>query len=282
MIRNKEVVAFTPYGRELTVSILYEYIKREQERGIIDRWMLWINTDKEQYSDREYAVKLAAKHKWIELYDCPRRPPLVPKQLNTGAYYRFCNNPDAMYVRFDDDIVYIEENAVERLVINRIETDSALINFPIMINNAIASYFLQSLGKIPREWGLVGMYCMDQVGWADALFAEKLHNMVLDKIEGGTIDSMFLHHNVQLPLSMQYSVSCFAAPGDIYAAVGGDLGNMEEENWHTVKRPREVDAPNLIVANSLVSHFSFYTQRNYLLHETGILERYKTLSKELA
>jgi hypothetical protein len=162
------------------------------------------------------------------------------------------------------------------------ETDSGLINFPVMINNAIASYFLQSLGKIPREWGLVGMYCMDGVGWADPYFAEKLHSQTLDQIESGTIDQMFLHHNIQLPLSMQYSVSCFAAPGSIYTAedVGGDLGMMEEENWHTVKRPRELDAPNLIVANSLVSHFSFYTQRGYLL-ETNILDRYRKLAEEL-
>jgi hypothetical protein len=280
MINGKEVIAFTPYGRELTVSILYEYLKRDYERGIVDKWMLWMNTDKGQYLDREYAVSLAARNKWIELYDCPVYPPLIPKQLNTGTFYRFCDNPDAMYVRFDDDIVYIEENAIERLVINRIETDAGLVNFPVMINNAITSHFLQALGKIPKEWGLVGLYCMDANGWASPEFGEKLHTLALDKIEAKEQDHFFLHMNIQLPGPIQYSVSSFAAPGTIYQEVGGDLGFMEEENWHTVKRPQELSKPNIIVANSLVSHFSFYTQRGHLL-ETNILDRYRELSERL-
>lgn len=281
MINGRKVVAFTPYGREITVSLLVNYMLRDHERGIIDEWMLWINTDYGQQADVAYAESLAKKHKWIKLYDRPFHPPLQPKQMNTGTFYRFCDEPDTVYVRFDDDIVYVEPDAIERLVVNRLETDTALVNFPIIINNAISSYFLQSLGKIPREWGQAGMYCMDPVGWADPVFAEKLHNMTLDLIEADEVNTLFMHHNIQLPPSLQYSVSCFAAPGKIYTDIGGDLGRMEEENWHTVKRPSELGLSNIVVANSLVSHFSFYTQRDYLLDNTNILDRYFDIAEAL-
>lgn len=50
-VDGKRVVAFTPYGRELTVSLLKDYMIREHERGIVDEWWLLMNTDEDQVDD---------------------------------------------------------------------------------------------------------------------------------------------------------------------------------------------------------------------------------------
>ena len=124
MIEGNRVVAWTPFGRAETVSILFAYLWREHERGLVDEWWLCMNTDPGvQQSDVAYAYKLAARHGFIKLVDRPSDVPrLHPKQRNTGYFYRYMTDPQTVFLRFDDDIIYVEESAIERLVRHRLET----------------------------------------------------------------------------------------------------------------------------------------------------------------
>lgn len=284
MINNTRVVTWTPYGRAETVSILVKYMKRDFDAGLIDEYHLFMNTDENQDVDRAYAEKLAEQYDWIKLKPRPSDIEVLhPKQLNTGRYYRYAIEPNTVYVRFDDDIVYVHERALERLVQAELASPS-LVTFPIIWHNAICSYYLQTMGKIPRSFGVVGApYCMDPVGWADQNFAENIHYLLLDHIEEGTVDGLFLHHDIQLPVGLQFSVSCFAAHSDIYRAMTppGHLDFHEEENWHTVQRPYATGRANTITGNSLVAHLSFFPHSWYIRNETNILERYRELANNL-
>jgi hypothetical protein len=280
MIDGTTVVAFTPWGRENTASILFEYMKRDKDRGILDEWWLCENTDEDQESDRAYAKKLADENDWIKVVELdPSIERLKPKQQNTKRFYKFMTDSNTVYLRFDDDIVYVHEDAIERLVRARISKKAPFVIFPIIWNNAVCSYYLQQTEAMPSWWGVVkDPYCMDSVGWADPNFAIGIHNHLLDMIESGTVEDLFLHHDIQLPIGLQFSVSCFAQTGEEYAK-HGDIYS-EEESWHTMEMPYETGRPNMILSNSLVSHFSFYHQRNRLL-ETDILDRYRGLAKNL-
>lgn len=279
MIRNKKVVVFTPWGRELTASILYKYLARDKIAGVIDEWHLWINTDSNQESDRQYGYDLEKKHDWIKTFERPVGEVLFPKQMNTGRFYQYTQESDTIYVRMDDDIVWIEKNAIQRLVEQRIDNPFPFVVFPIIWNNAVCSYYLQQGQQMPSWWGFVGNHCMDPVGWADAHFAENIHNHLLKMIKTEQVDKLFMHHSIQLAVGQQFSVSCFAQFGSEYKKVEGQLGG-EEEGWHTINKPYELQRPNIIVPNSLISHFSFYHQRDYLLSETNILDKYRELAND--
>lgn len=281
MIDGKRVVVFTPWGRELTASILFKYLKRDYDAGIIDEWMLCENTDPDQQSDRDYSKKLEAEHDWINVYYLDdSQPRLHPKQMNTGRFYEQMQDEDAVYVRMDDDIVWVEPHAIERLVKYRIQNTHPFVAFPIIWNNAVCSYYLQQGEQMPSWWGIVGNYCMDPTGWRDARFAENIHRHLLTGIEDGWVDQLFLHTTIQLPVGLQFSVSSFAQFGGEYKKVNGILGG-EEEAWHSIEQPYAQGRPNVIVPNSLISHFSFYHQRNYLLENTNILDRYRELSESV-
>lgn len=276
-VKDKRVVVFTPYGRELTVSILYKYLLREHERGIVDEWWLLMNTDDDQESDVTYAIGLSKKHSWIKLVERPLNPPLHPKQMNTGTFYRFMTDPDTVFVRFDDDIVYVEPNAIERLVSSRIVKSHPFVVFPIIWNNAICSYYSQQMGIIPQEYGIVATdHCMEPMAWANPDFARHIHYHLINAINNNAVEELFLHHDIQLPLAQQFSVSCFAQNGSEYAETPV---NGEEESWHTIEMPYATGRNNLIVANSLVSHYSFYNQRPFLL-QTDILDWYERIADE--
>ncbi len=108
-------------------------------------------------------------------------------------------------------------------------------------------------------------------------FARHIHYHLIDKVVNDKVDELFLHHDIQLPLSQQFSVSCFAQAGAEYAKVK-DI-KSEEESWHTVEKPHETGRNNLILSNSLVSHFSFYHQREALL-QTDILQWYRKIADD--
>lgn len=292
-VDGRKVICFTPFGRELTVSILYKYMKRDHERGIVDEWQLWMNTDEEdqvvildgklqvvnaQVSDKEYGYKLAEENDWITVKERDWKPK-YPKQLNTGMFYRYATDPDAVYVRFDDDIVYVHDDAVENLVRSRMLNQDSFVVFPIIWNNAVVTHHLQQMGIVPKEWGEVESYCMDKNGWANAEFSVKMHELLLSAIEAGIVDKLYFHHDRQLALGQQFSVSCFAIDGNIYSAYS--LKEHEEEDWHTVYMPRRTGVYNKICSNSIVSHFSFFHQRKHLLENTDILDRYKELAEAL-
>jgi hypothetical protein len=285
VIDGKRVVAWTPFGRERTVSILVEYLRREHERGVVDEYWLCLNTDPEQVGDLRYAYTLEKRLPGlVRLLERPDGLPFrSPKQRNTGAFYRYMTDRDSVFVRLDDDIVYLEESAIERLVRAKLQMRPTLCCHALMWNNAITSWFLQQAGVIPFEYGRVlEPYCMDPVGWADGEFAVAIHRLLLERVEAGAAESMFLYQDMPLRLGQQFSVSAFASLGDDYAnlAEPGVLEPDEEEHWHTVHMPKVIGSPNIIVGDALVSHFTFMPQQRVVL-ATDVLDRYRALAGKL-
>lgn len=282
-VEGHRVVATTPYGRKNTVSILFEYMKRDHEAGILDEWELWMNTDPDQIEDVAYAHLLSDENDWITLKERPaHRDQNHVKQYNTRTFFEYNTDPNTIYVRFDDDIVYVHEDAIENLVKQQIHND-AFVSFPIIINNAVSSWHLQMQGVIPRDWGKLEPYCMDPIGWADGEFAEKLHLQMLANIEAGTPEKMFMYNDVQLPANLQFSVSCFAYSGqDLidHCDPPGYIEGMYDEHFFSVEMPQKLNRPNIIVGTSLVSHYTFFPQREHI-EGTHILDKYREVSQNL-
>lgn len=306
MIKDHKVIAWTPYGRQETVSILGQYLRREHERGIVDEWWLCLNTDPGQADDLRYAYLLAAAYPgWIKIKDRPAgRPRRTPKQRNTGYFYEYMTSPDTVYIRLDDDMIYVHEDAIERLATHRIEHPAGVASFPVMWNNSIISWYAQQAGVIPAPmsesplaatasrfeyvetyiWPRVGgPYCMDPVGWADGRFAVAIHRLLLDKAMNGNAADLFLYQDFPVSLGMQFSVSTFAALGSMYAALPdgpGVLVPYEEEHWHTVHQPSVLAEPNIIVGDALVSHYTFFPQRA-IVAASDVLKCYRELAEKV-
>lgn len=304
MYRDHKVVVWIPYGRELTVSVLLPYLLRDHKAGIIDDIWFCMNTDpgEEQEDDRKYAAKVARDHPEVTIKPCPGPDHIVKgmkpewaveyeevKQRNTGRFPIYMQDRHTVYIRFDDDIVWVHPNTVitmvDRVLDRRADTIAC---FSFIWNNAVSSYLAQQRGRIPITWGTVGrgaktseeVSAVDPVGWSDPYFAEKLHKMVLDHLEAGDEDGLLLPAELTIGPRQQSSVSCFAIHGDEYADLKGILTWDEEEHWLTMHRPGEVNKRNIICGMAQVAHFSFLFQRDYLL-KTDLLNRYRALSEKV-
>lgn len=297
MYRDKRVVAFTPYGRERTVSVLFSYMLRDRLSGVLDEWMLCMNTDPDQKSDVEYAKRLAADHDWINLYERPgpltdksvnlpgewRARYMEPKQLNTGRFFWYMQDPDAVFIRFDDDVVWSHPDTLRNLVDHKVgDCADNLGVFPIIWNNAVSSHILQQWRHPVIPGKKVGLSALDPVGWGDPRFAIELHGNLLEVLEDGREDSLLTDDLYVIDPPIQFSVSCFAVSGAEYARHKGVIPYHEEEHWLTQHEPGKTKRLNVVAGNAHVSHFSFFTQREWLLKKTDYLERYEALASEVA
>jgi len=261
-------VAFIPAGRKRVMSILLTNLRRFPE---LDEVQVWLNTHK-QPDDDEWLLSLPDQWDKIVLYeladDVERR---FPKQLNTGYFYAVTQEDDTLYFRFDDDIVFVDDDYFANMVRYRLENPAPPIVYGNIWNNAVCSYLHQQAGHIDRKHGVVERkFCMDPVGWQSGPFAKYIHGVLLDHIEAGTTRELFLPHD-PLP-EVRFSISNFCF-------LGARMRDMvpripDEEIWLAERYPLRVGQPNVICGDALVSHYSFFSQRSHL-DATNILDRYR-------
>lgn len=276
MHRGYKIVACIPAGRMAMLEPNLALLRTQQ--GFLDGVLLWVNTD--VHHDLV----------WMEAqrdgFVCPvplddREPPLKPKQLNTGRFYKYTTDPDTIYVRFDDDIVWQHPDALRNLVDFRIDHPEFFVVFANIWNNAVCSAIQWQRGTIQLPRGhRISKHCMDPVAWGDGRFAVNIHELLLDRIDAGTTEELFFPSEVLETVDgrpLRFSVGCFAWFGSTWAEFGGELDGYEEESWITGDYPETHDVKNAICGDALVAHYAFFKQRDALAG-TGILDRYRVIA----
>lgn len=314
MLSGKRIVVCVPYGRRRTVSILMNYLRRDQ--GIVDEVQLWMNTDASgQEEDVAWAHDQAAIYGgWLVLKELPTSIPLMPsvparpstpiarvapKQLNTAVFYEYAQEPRTLYFRFDDDIVYVHPRYFAEMVAFREAHPEHLLVFGNIWNNAVISYLHQRAGRIGREHGVVeSPFCMDPVGWRSPIFADYIHRELIGAIRDGTVDRFLFDEPYKLE-NTRFSISNFVWRGEDCREWGGATGvtrepgawpeslpgraprqpERDEEIFLTEVYPRLSGLGNVVCGRGLVSHYSFFDQRP-ALDQTDILEQYRQLSQD--
>lgn len=286
MYRDHKIVAVIPAGRKRVLKMLFKYLRANSD--IIDYVQVWENT--QQQEDLEYIHSQADD--FLRPVPLPTQFKFIanPVQHNTGRFYLNTTDEDTIYIRFDDDIVYIHPEAIKNLVDFTLDNEEYFIVFANIWNNAIISYIHQHIYEnIGKEYGVVEeLYCMDEVGWKSPEFAEYIHNILLDHIEKGTTEELFFD-KYELD-NVKFSISCFAFRGKDFAKFHGFLGrhqygnnpgSLDEELWLTQNYPNEHGLKNAICGSALVSHLTFFPQKRHLLDNTDIQDRYYELAKQL-
>lgn len=279
--RNYNVVVWIPYGREKTVSILINYLLANKD--ILDQVWLCMNTDPEQESDREYAKLLEeANPGFIKRVDLPKKEKrLQPKQLNTGKFYRFMTDPQTVYIRMDDDLVWLDDNYFKNMLDFRIDNPEYFVTFGQIWNNSIISYLQQHVYKnLDEQHGIVREpFAMDVVAWQSPTFAEYIHRVLLEHIHDNTTTGLYFD-KYELPDPRRFSVSNFAHFGKDFAKFDGDLKGEEEEQWITEKHTATTGLRNAVCGSALICHWAFFAQRPHLEMNTDLLDEYRKLAQQ--
>jgi len=262
-------IIVTPAGRKRYLEVLLHHLIKNKKE--FDTWQIWVNTTNQ--GDIDYMKIIEADHDFITLVYCK-----VPVNDNWSIHTFFtdCTDLNSVYLRIDDDIVYVHPGSITTMFEARIADEHPLIMYGNIVNNAVITHLHQRTGALPVE-KQVSYDCLDPVGWNDPEFAYSVHQNFFQKHSEGKLEDFYMS-NWNLWDYTRVSINCICWLGKTFAEFGGKVGH-DEEIWLSVDKPKESGRPNRIIGNTLFSHYSFYTQRNYM-DSTEALAKYREISNE--
>ena len=264
-----KLIVVTPAGRERYLRVLSHYVLGSPE---VVEWQLWDNCRTE--SDRTYLRELAASDPRCSIKELPGADGNFGI---IGEFFRFCDDPEALYLRLDDDVVFVEPGFFESFKAKALAAKGSALWFaPLIINNAICASLLQHLSKVIIR-GPITCQAMCPFTWAYANFPQALHPVFIDAVRRGRLDD-FRVPDRDIRMS-RFSINAIAFFGSDIARLGElffQHGGGEEE-WYSAVLPAKLDSCGRVFGNLVVSHFSFYTQERKLL-QTDILDAYYGLA----
>ena len=103
-----KVEIVTPAGRKKSLQILYKHLASQTQ--YFNKWTLWINTQNQE--DIQYCKFLEKTNNWIKTIDLDN-----PYQgcLSIYTFFKHAEDLDSIYIRLDDDIVWLSENFIKNL-----------------------------------------------------------------------------------------------------------------------------------------------------------------------
>jgi hypothetical protein len=265
MFEGYRVVAVTPAGRRRYMELLVPQIL---SCALVDRYDIWVNTG--DPADLAFFEGLAAKYDRVRLI--PQPDGKAPGVQAIHAFHRHAIDADTIYIRFDDDIVWLEPGFFETLLRFRLDHPDYFVVMPLIINNAICSNLLQTLGKI-APWRHIHTNCFDRIGWGQPEFAVALHRLLLDLIRRG--EAHRLHSGAHEIALNRFSINCISWFGRDLALIGGEV-RVEEEEDMAAAIPARLRRANCFCTDTMVAHFAFWTQRAWI-DRSGILEEYEKI-----
>lgn len=228
------------------MSILMAYVLEALRRGLVDEHHVWNYARNPR--DRAWVASLPAHHPGIRVMEPQGKP--------FDAYYdhyRKEDYGDAVFLKVDDDIVYLDLEQLPGFIAHRLSDPETFLLSANVVNNGVCAYFQQQHGVLPATFPSMpyppeGMYGLL---WERADLAVQLHRVFL-----GAPRSFGYPSTTQAPdrLSINF-VSYLGRDLDLIQGLRGD-----DEDMLSVKIPRATGRSNLIHNAFVVSHLSFYSQ----------------------
>jgi hypothetical protein len=290
---------------KMFIEILFPYIKKYEDR--IDEYHIYAATNNQE--DLDYIEKFSAENKFVKVFRAEGgKDPIYL----WNECYKNSQEEDAVYLKLDDDIVFIDDHLFSDFLDFRKNNPQYPIIYPMIVNNLYTSWILQEKMSLEfsqrtnfnERWDTVKHqisnylksnpipdrlihvipeeFTLCPIGWGDPEFAKSVHDKFLECLENNQIetfkntnddsDGMVLHNHPPV------SINCCAWLGSgmkEYTAKYGDV--WQDEIWLSVYLPILSGQPNYIYFNSIVSHFSYYRQMQGGILESNILERYNKI-----
>lgn len=269
MYNDYKVVVNTAAGRRRYMKYLIPYVLSS---SVVDRYDIWINTHNS--ADIEFFKRLAEQFEKINLVWQPDGVVNGNKTIN--AFYKQCTEENTIYFKLDDDIVWMEEDLIEKMVKFRVDNPDYFLVSPLVINNSLSTYLLQVHGKI----SLLKYYnasASHRVLWKNGSFALQLHQWFIDKFLKTKNYSKLYFGTQEMGLT-RFSINAILWFGDTMKKFDGIVEGDDEEFLSCIY-PSSNGLINCWNGNAILSHFAFFTQR-YELDKSDILLKYGEIMTE--
>lgn len=280
-----KVVACIPAGRQKYLSIFKKFLYRKIDEGILDGIQLWLNTTDE--NDIKYLQSMEAENPKVKIYR--QGEPINSlgyyetfNPLKTYLFFANCHDDNTIYIRFDDDIIWAADDAIEKICQARIDNPNAFLITPNIVNSTTCNSWHQENGALSEEAGKVKRYTvsdpnyayLDEFNYSDSRLADHIHRTFKKHYEEGTLNAYYLP-NRSLDNYERFSICCIAWWGKDKVKIG-----YIEEPQLSWEVPEALQRPNFFCGDALLVHMSYHTQRPYLEATGDVhLKWYETITK---
>ena len=123
MRNGYNIVAVTAAGRRQYMKFLIPHILKSD---MIDRYDIWVNTMSKL--DIAFFKELENKYSKVNLVYQPDGK--INGIASINAFYKYCVDPKSIYLKLDDDIIWMDNNALCTLVDYRINNPEYFLVSP--------------------------------------------------------------------------------------------------------------------------------------------------------
>jgi len=310
MYKGKRIIACSPVGRKVSMRVLFKNMLKHKH--VVDEYHLWVNTVVPE--DLQFINKFAEENPdYVVLkYGCEELDPTqMGRADNVKRFYNYCVEPDTFYYKIDDDIIFIEDGAFEKLAQYKLDNSETFLTYPVIMNNYWCTHFLRKHGAIdvpecpicddlwyklfdqvrdrmketpetmsdnlqepkPRNYIPEDKF-FSPLYWRDSPFAYEILNNTFECIVNNRLNDLDIP-NIVLdyePISIQFIMWS----GEDFAKFNGDVKSVGDEPWLSMFYPLKYDLKNALVGDTRVVHYAYWPQRDYL-DRTDILKKYETV-----
>lgn len=270
MYGKYQIVVNTAAGRRRYMQYLLPFVISSE---IVDRYDVWVNTH--NGVDIEFLRRCADLYPKINLVWQPDG--VVNGISSINAFYLRCIEEDTIYLKLDDDVIWMEPDLIAKMVKFRIDNPEYFLVSPLVVNNALSTYLLQERGKLKLD-RYYDAKAAHKILWKDGDFALQLHRWFLNtKLKTHTYADL---HCGKQPMAMaRFSINCILWFGCEMKKINGVVPGDDEEFLSCIY-PTRKGLSNCWNGDAVLSHFAFFTQRKKIDGER-ILEEYgRFLSEE--
>lgn len=264
----QRVVVVTPAGRRRYLRHLHAHLLRQRQD--FAEWHLWLNTTDPE--DQDYMVQLQRRNaSWVRLVTGGRDTAPLEGNANIHRFFAKARDPDTLYIRLDDDVVFLDDDFVRRLAAARLQHLEPLLVFAHIVNNGVVAAREQAAGLLPSVPVTLDGLVMGNA-WKSAALAANIHADFLAAARAGDLERWRTAFEAER-VPQRVSINAVAFLGRDMAHVEVD---PDEEEFLTTVLPARLGRPNLLLPAPLCAHYAYYTQRpgleaTQVLHEYGRL-----------
>ena len=286
-----KVISVTPVGKKRYLEILVQYILKN--RKYISEHHFWLDTKNNE--TREYVYNLARQYPDFFKINEKETVDSQTYHFSIWQYFQDYIEDDTIYLRLDEDICFIADDAIPNIIAYRIKNPKPFLVFGNIVNNSLCSYWHQKQGAIKYTRRKAVYNVLDVLAWRHPIFCEHVHRDFLADLKKGQLQKWYIA-DWALKDFERFSVNAFCWFGkdmkEVKELKVRDLRGLFLFNPHTHKAedvtfeedlltiflPLRFKRPNEVCGNALFCHFAYFIQRAYLEGATFLLEDYRDIA----
>ncbi|PWI64411.1 hypothetical protein PCL_10479 [Purpureocillium lilacinum] len=303
---NTTVSGVVFYGRKDRVSCLRCYLERNlhENGGWLDEVLWVVNTD--NADDLRYLDEI------IESSPTVHRKLVIPgEKLWVYSYFKAWQRLDRgkYYVKVDDDILWMADDAIPRLVAQKLARPQDLVVSANIINNPPLGFMHYHMGALHPYFPDTGNpvdpphknhrwlrvkdgNMMSQTPAAELKYevwgpsyeswaiAAQMHYSLLENIEDNKLDTYKIGTWDMHGHRIRINFMCFYSDDILDTDVENWPKNRGDEDMVVLDLPKQLNRSVTIEGGALGAHFQYSDQGD--LADTDLLKRYKRLADERA